>query len=89
MTRECFLQGRVQFGGPRQKLHELFLRLARQPNDLYFRYRFLRGLLGGSDDKIADRTPLDFRGATDNGKRFRCDARLQAGSPVGVLLWRT
>jgi hypothetical protein len=77
VTREGFLQGRVQFGWPRQKLDELFLRLARQPNDLYFGYRFLCGLLGGSDDKIADRTSLDFRGATDDGKRFRCDACLQ------------
>ena len=57
VTREGFLQGRVQFGRPRQKLDELFLRLARQPNDLYFGYRFLRGLLGGSDNKIANRTP--------------------------------
>ena len=89
VTREGFLQGRVQFGGPRQELYELFLRLARQPNDLYFGYRFLRGLLSRGDDKIADRTPLDFRGATDDGKRFGCDACLQAGSPVGVLLWRS
>ena len=89
VTREGFLQGRVQFGWPSQKLDELFLRLARQPNDLYFGYRLLRGLLGGSDDKIADRTSLNFRGATDDGKRFRCDACLQAGSPVGVLLWRS
>jgi len=89
VTREGFLQGRVQFGWPSQKLDELFLRLARQPNDLYFGYRLLRGLLGGSDDKIADRTSLNFRGATDDGKRFGCDACLQAGSPVGVLLWRS
>ena len=85
VTRECFLQDRVQFAWYRQKLYELFLRLARQPNDLYFGYRFLRGLLGGSDDKIADRTPLDFGRATDDGKRFRCDACLQAGSPVDVF----
>jgi hypothetical protein len=89
VTRESFLQGQVRFGRLRQKLYELFLCLARQPNDLYFGYRFLRGLLGGSDDKIADRTPLDFRGATYDGKCFRCDARLQAGRPVGVLLWHT
>src|SRR5580698_7959236 len=80
VTRERLLQGRVQFGRLRQKLDELFLRLARQPNDLNFGYRSLRGLLGGSDDKIADRTPLDFRGAADDGKRFRCDACLQARS---------
>jgi hypothetical protein len=54
VTREGFLQGRVQFGRPHQKLDELFLRFARQANDLYFGYRLLRGLLGGSDDKIAD-----------------------------------
>jgi hypothetical protein len=67
VTREGFLQGRVQFGRPRQKLDELFVRLARQPNDLYFGYRFVRGPLGGSDDKIADRTSLNFRGAPDDG----------------------
>jgi hypothetical protein len=89
VTREGFLQGRVQFARPRQLRDEPFLRLARQPNNLYFGYRFLRGLLGSGDHKIANRTSLDFRRTPDDGKCFRCDACLQAGSPVGVLLWHT
>lgn len=69
-----------------QQFDELFLGLARKTNYLDVRHRFLCRFVGRSDNKIADRSALDFRGAPNNGERFGSDSRFQTLRSVVVLL---
>ncbi len=86
MSREGFLQRRGRGRGLREKFYEVFLRRERQPDHLDLRYRLLRSLLSGGDDKIADRASLDFSGAPDHRQRIGCDARFQTCGSGGVVL---
>jgi hypothetical protein len=85
MSRKGLLQSRRWRWGFCEKPGKLLLRCARQPEDLNLGNCLLRGFLGGGDDKIADRTPLNLGGAPDDGQSLGRNARLQAGGSIRLL----
>src|SRR5580698_6323225 len=81
-TLKSLYQSRSGRRRVQQQCREFLLCFARKPDDFDIGDSFLRSLLSGAHDEIADRASLDLGGTTNHCERTVRDTGLQAGGPV-------